>query len=92
MERLVEETPSSSSIFQASQDEQIPDPSSPTLESDEDIDDSETQVDVAKLCQKGGVVLIDYLLSKAIPPFEPSKESNIREWTFHDIAHLPKAE
>ena len=77
---------------QTHQDEQILIPSSPTPGSSEGVDDPESQVDVAKLCQKGGVVLIDYLLSKAIPPFEPSKESNIREWTFHDIAHLPKAE
>ena len=77
---------------QTSQDEQIPDPSSSTPESDEDINDPESQVDVAKLCQEGGVALINYLLSKAIPPFEPPKESNIREWTFCDIACLPKTE
>ena len=77
---------------QTSWDEQIPIPSSPTPGSDEDIDDPETQVNVAKLYQKGGVALINYLLSKAIPPFEPPKESNIREWTFCDIACLPKAE
>ena len=77
---------------QTSQDEQIPIPSSSTLESDEDINDPESQVDVAKLYWKGGVALINYLLSKAIPPFKPSKESNIREWTFCDIACLPKAE
>ena len=77
---------------QTSQDEQIPDPSSSTPESDEDINDPESQVDVAKLCQEGGVALINYLLSKAIPPFDPPKESNIREWTFCDIACLPKTE
>ena len=77
---------------QTGQDEQIPVPSSSTPGSNEDIDDPDTQVDVAKLCQKGGVVLINYLLLKAIPPVKPSKQSNIREWTFCDIAHLPKAE
>ena len=77
---------------QTSQDEQIPDPSSSTPGSDEDIDDSNSQVDMAKLYQKGGVALINYLLSKVIPPIEPSKESNIREWTFHNIAYLPKVE
>ena len=77
---------------QTSQDEQIPDPSSPTPGSDEDIDNPESQVDVAKLCQEGGVVLINYLLLKAIPPVEPPNQSNIREWTYCDIGCLPKAE
>ena len=77
---------------QTSQDEQIPDPSSSTPESDEDINDPESQVDVAKLYQEGGVALINHLLLKAISPFEPPKESNIREWTYHDIAYLPQVE
>ena len=77
---------------QASQDEQIPVPSSPTPGPDEDVDDPESQVDVAKLCQEGGVALINYLLLKAIPPIEPPNQSNIQEWTYRDIAHLPKAE
>ena len=77
---------------QTGQDEQIPVPSSLTPGSDEDIDDSDAQVDVAKLCQEGGVALINCLLLKAIPSFEPPKESNIREWTYHDIACLPKTE
>ena len=64
---------------QASQDKQIPVPSSLTPESNEDIDDPDTQVDVAKLYQEGRVALINYLLLKAIPSFKPPKESNIRE-------------
>ena len=51
--RLIGEAPSSSSVSQASQDEQIPVPSSPTLGSDKDIDDPDILVDVAKLCQEG---------------------------------------
>ena len=58
---------------QTSQDEQIPDPSSPTPGSDEDIDNPETQVDVAKLCQEGEVMVINYLLSKVIPLLGPLK-------------------
>ena len=73
-------------------DEQIPVPSSPTPGPSEDVDDPESQVDVAKLCQEGGVALINYLLLKAIPPVEPPNQSNIREWTYRDIARLPKAE
>ena len=64
---------------QASQDEQIPVPSSPTPESNEDINDPDTQVDVAKLYQEGRVALINYLLSKVILPFGPPKESNVKE-------------
>ena len=77
---------------QTGQDEQIPVPSSPTPGSGEDVDNPEAQVDVAKLCQEGGVALINYLLLKAIPPIEPPNQSNIREWTYRDIAHLPKEE
>ena len=47
---------------------------------------------MAKLCQEGGVALINYLLLKAIPPVEPPNQSNIREWTYCDIGRLPKAE
>ena len=90
--RLVGEAPDSSSVPQTRQDEQIPVPSSPTPGPSEDVDDPEPQVDVAKLCQEGGVALINYLLLKAIPPIEPPSQSNIREWTYHDIARLPKAE
>ena len=64
---------------QTRQDEQIPVPSSPTPGSSEDVDNPELQVDVAKLCQEGGVALINYLLLKAIPPVEPPNQSNIRE-------------
>ena len=77
---------------QTRSNKQIPVSSSPTPGSGEDVDDPESQVDVAKLCQEGGVALINYLLLKAIPPIEPPKESKIREWTFRDIAHLPQAE
>ena len=77
---------------QTHQNEQILISSSPTLGFSKDVDDPESQVDVAKLCQEGGVVLINYLLLKAILPIEPPKESNIREWTYHDIACLPQAE
>ena len=58
------------------------------------------RVDVADLCRKGG----DYthltarqirdLISMAIPPLEGEQVPplNVREWTFRDIASLPKTE
>ncbi|KIY53477.1 hypothetical protein FISHEDRAFT_29886, partial [Fistulina hepatica ATCC 64428] len=51
----------------------------------------EDEAHVLKLCQEGGVELVNYLLNKAVPPDEnlPSP-SNIREWTFHDIMCFPK--
>ena len=90
--RLVGEAPDSSSVPQTRQDEQLPEHSSPTPGPNEDVDDPESQVDMAKLCQEGRVALINYLLLKAIPPVESPNQSNIREWTYCDIAHLSKAE
>jgi len=66
---------------------------SPTAEpSDEDdmyVDDDETAM--AKLCREGGADLIHFLLNAAVPPSEKDLPK-VREWTFRDIARLPKAE
>lgn len=45
---------------------------------------------LADLCQEGGVKLLNYLFSFAIPP--TTTLSNVREWTFRDILRLPAAE
>ena len=58
------------------------------------------RVDVADLCRKGGdsknltARQIRKLISMAIPPVEGEKVPplNVREWTFRDIASLPRAE
>jgi len=42
-----------------------------------------------KLACEEGVPLISYLLSKVITD-EINLLDNVREWTFQDIAHLPK--
>ena len=43
------------------------------------------------LAQEGGVKFLDYLLAKAVPPFDLGSPdtSNIREWTFRDIQKMP---
>ena len=47
---------------------------------------------MAELCREGGVELINFLLSHAVPVENRNPVCNIREWTFRDIASLPKAE
>ena len=49
---------------------------------------------LAQLCREGGVGLINYLLMKAVPPVDENlpDTSNVREWTYRDIARLPPAE
>ncbi|EIM82375.1 uncharacterized protein STEHIDRAFT_64864 [Stereum hirsutum FP-91666 SS1] len=48
---------------------------------------------LARLCREGGAELIHFLMAKAVPlegEFRPAE--NVREWTYKDIARLPKAE
>jgi hypothetical protein len=57
--------------------------------------DSEDEVDqqlLTRLAQEGGVKFQDYLLAKAVPPYDLGSPdtSNIREWTFRDILRMPK--
>ena len=48
---------------------------------------------MAKLCREGGVELINFLLSAAVPQSDETRPSqNVREWTYKDIARLPKLE
>ena len=63
----------------------IPRPSSEVPNDDSNQEEST----IMKLACKGRVLLISYLLSKAIID-EINLPGNVREWTFQDIAHLPK--
>ena len=45
---------------------------------------------LTKLCREGGVVLINYLVSKAFSLEPPTKSP--KEWAYRDIARLPAAE
>jgi hypothetical protein len=61
----------------------------------ESLHDSEDEVDqqlLTRLAQEGGVKFQDYLLAKAVPPYDLGSldTSNIREWTFRDILRMPK--
>ena len=55
-------------------------------------DDEVENLVVTQLAQEGGVAFMNYLLSKAIP-FDSHivQTASIREWTYKDILHLPKA-
>jgi len=63
-------------------------------DSEEDVEDSlepSSSPDddpVAKLCREGGAVLSHFLIFKAITP--NTKEKSPKEWTFRDLANLPK--
>ncbi len=63
-------------------------------EVDEVLRGSDAESLLAKLCREGGVGLINHLLMQAIPPVDADHPdtSNVRDWTFRDIAHLPKAQ
>ncbi|KIK13905.1 hypothetical protein PISMIDRAFT_17667 [Pisolithus microcarpus 441] len=43
------------------------------------------------LCQEGGADLANFLLNKVVPS-EETPNQNVWEWSYHEIAHLPKAE
>ena len=45
--------------------------------------------DVAKMCQEGGVNLINFLLSKAIDNEIVPNPSSVCEWTYRDILKMP---
>ena len=67
-----------------------PGPSSPASRDDYHDAPLDTESQLAKLAQEGGVGLMNYLLAKAVANNEPlSNTSSPREWTFHDILHMP---
>jgi len=50
----------------------------------------DTESQLAKLAQEGGVGLINYLLAKAVADDEPLPNTpSPREWTFRDILRMP---
>ena len=84
-------------------DEEEVDENDSAEESSEEVADAlrdPTRVDEADLCRKGGdsknltARQIRNLISMAIPPLEGEQVPplNVREWTFRDIASLPKTE
>ena len=77
--KLVGEPSSRSRMEQPKQQEQVPGPSSqPDPDSDNAQSDEENLM--AKLCQEGGVELINHSLTKAVPLYELLLiESNVRE-------------
>lgn len=59
-------------------------------EEQEDSDQPESDAELAKLAQEGGVGLMNYLLAKAVADKEPlPNTSSPREWTFRDILRMP---
>ena len=68
--------------------EPVPGPSS-----DQPAPSDESEAQMASLCQEGGVELINFLMSQAVPNSEllPNK-SNVREWTYRNIMKLPTGE
>jgi hypothetical protein len=74
-------------------------PSSSGIRADSDSDDEHNHTfntapsddDIALLCREEGVKFLQLLLSKADELDGPIK-SNIRDWTFRDLARLSKSE
>ncbi|KZT63674.1 hypothetical protein DAEQUDRAFT_679956 [Daedalea quercina L-15889] len=90
--------PSSQTSRNPQQQEQVPRPSSapdpsannPPAGSPSEKDE---ELQMAQLCQEGGVGLINLLLVSTEPLIDQgSPLSNVREWTFHDILALLKGE
>ena len=56
-------------------------------------EEEDTEACLVQLCNEGGVLAINFLLSKAVSPTTmdiPIKSP--KEWTYRDIARLPEAE
>ena len=73
----------------------VPGPSSatPLPPSSDAPSPSPSEDTMAKLCREGGVELINFLLSAAVPQSDETRPSqNVREWTYKDIARLHKLE
>ena len=93
-----EEKPSENEVEQALSKE--PTKVTPQSESEESEgsgassdEDEDAEAHLVQLCDEGGVIAINFLLSKAVSPTTmdiPAKSP--KEWTYRDIAHLPEAE
>ena len=74
--------------------EDIPPDFAPGPDSSSDVDNTfQTAVsdeEMARLCREGGVQFFNYLLAQAVEPH--GSKSNVRDWTYRDIARLPRAE
>ena len=56
-------------------------------------EEEDAEARLVQLCDEGGVLAINFLLSKAVSPTTmdvPTKSP--KEWTYRDIAHLSEAE
>jgi len=71
-------------------EQMVPGPSSPTSRDCYHDMPHDTESQLAKLAQEGGVDLINYLLAKADAGDQPLPTmSSPREWMFCDILHMP---
>ena len=69
-----------------------PQPLSDTLLPKPESEDKVEQ-NLSILMEEGGVKTLNHLLAHAVPPHsEPLSTSNIREWSFKDILHMPLAQ
>jgi transposase InsO family protein len=69
----------------------VPGPSSPNTRDRYHDAPQDTESQLAKLAQEGGVDLINYLLAKAVADDGSlPNTSSPREWTFRDILRMPK--
>ncbi|KZP09577.1 hypothetical protein FIBSPDRAFT_697184, partial [Athelia psychrophila] len=80
--------PTPGNIYGEKRNPPVPGPSSdqPTPSADEAL--------MASLCREGGVELMNFLISKAVPDNSEllPQKSNVREWTYRDIIQLPLVE
>ena len=95
--RAPEPSGSSQQEQEHSGQDQVPGPSSERPQSETGDNSSATpsddEVPLTQLCREGGVALISYLMALAVPSEgEVRTSENVREWTYKDIARLPKAE
>jgi hypothetical protein len=68
----------------------VPGPSSPASRDSYNDPPLDTESQLAKLAQEGGVGLMNYLLAKAVADDEPLPNTcSPREWTFRDILRMP---
>ena len=75
-----------------SSDEENTENSSGENATSSDQSQSKVERSLTYLAQEGGVKAINYLLAKAVSPQLPVSDiSNIREWSFKDIIHLPSS-
>jgi len=66
------------------------DPSVPSEAPQKDNEEEDEVDEILRLTREGGVKILDYLLTKAVPHDPESPDTaNIREWNFRDILKMP---